>query len=177
MKRSLTEDHDERPTIASADKMKKKIKCEENDEEEEPSVFQNIDEDLVFEILKHVDARSLATAACVSKQWQKTAQDERLWEMICTRHGANIGCGSQQLRSVVLAFGGFRQLYSLFLWPLLKRPRTPPNAFASSSSSSSLSSFVRSPKTPKHWGKDEVHLSLSLLSIRYFEKMIPQQKG
>ncbi|CAI0424567.1 unnamed protein product [Linum tenue] len=107
----------------------------------------NLDENLLYEVLKHADAATLGRAACVSKQWHRTAQDERLWELICTKHWANIGCGNTQLRSVVLALGGFRRLHSQYLWPLSK------------------------PQPPARWGKDEVHLSLSLLSIRYYEKM------
>ncbi|MFS8034232.1 hypothetical protein Hanom_Chr17g01578761 [Helianthus anomalus] len=41
------------------------------------------------------------------EQWHRTAHDERLWELICTKHWANIGCGNTPLRSVVLALGGF----------------------------------------------------------------------
>ncbi|XP_058081279.1 F-box protein GID2-like [Magnolia sinica] len=163
MKRPL----DENPS--AVEDLKKKKRKEEEEMAEE-SGFVHLDEDLLFEVLKHVDARSLATAACVSKQWHKTAQDERLWEMICTRHWANTGCGTQQLRSVVLALGGFRRLHSTYLRPLLK-PQLP------SSSSTSLPFPVISPKTPAHWGKDEVHLSLSLLSIRYYEKMNLNKRG
>ncbi|VVB07485.1 unnamed protein product [Arabis nemorensis] len=86
-------------------------------------------------------------SSCVSKIWHKTAQDERLWELICTRHWANIGCSHHQLRSVVLTLGGFRQLHSLYLWPL------------------------SNPNPNPRFGKDELKLSLSLLSIRYYEKM------
>lgn len=103
-----------------------------------------LDSNLVFEVLKHVDARTLAMAACVNREWHKTAQDERLWELICTKLWANTGCGEQQLRSVVLALGGFRRLLALYLFPLSK---------------------------PLRLGKDELHLSLSLLSIRYFENI------
>ncbi|RVW57243.1 F-box protein GID2 [Vitis vinifera] len=99
---------------------------EEDGEMMAETAFVNLDEDLLFEVLKHVDARTLATAACVSRQWKRTAHDERLWEMICTRHWANVGCGTQQLRSVVLALGGFRRLHALCLWPLLKSPLPPP---------------------------------------------------
>ncbi|KAL6953615.1 hypothetical protein U1Q18_042485 [Sarracenia purpurea var. burkii] len=147
-----------------------------------------MDENLLYEVLKYVDARSLATAACVSKRWYTTAQDERLWELICTRHWTNIGCGNQQLRSVVLALGGFRRLHSLYLWPLSKP------ASSSSSSSSSSSTWPCHPPPPApppslvpansaaastktRWGKDEVQLSLSLLSIRYYEKMNFSNRG
>nr|DAD32291.1 TPA_asm: hypothetical protein HUJ06_011142 [Nelumbo nucifera] len=40
------------------------------------------------------------------------ACDERLWELVCTQHWTNTGCGNQQLRSMVLALGGFRCLHS-----------------------------------------------------------------
>ncbi|ERN10896.1 hypothetical protein AMTRI_Chr12g270140 [Amborella trichopoda] len=128
-----------------------------------------LDDDLLFEVLKHVDARSLATASCVSHQWHRAAQDERLWEIVCTRHWTNIGCGNQQLRSVVLALGGFRRLHSLCLLPLLK----PLSSSSASSSLSPLPPSLIQATPPTHWGKDEVQLSLSLLSIRYFEKMNP----
>ncbi|CAI0465109.1 unnamed protein product [Linum tenue] len=78
----------------------------------------NLDENLLYEVLKHADAAILGRAACVSKQWHRTAQDEWLSELICTKHWANIGCGNTQLRSVVLALGGFRRLHSQYLWPL-----------------------------------------------------------
>ncbi|KAK4781342.1 hypothetical protein SAY86_015444 [Trapa natans] len=167
-------------------KKKKKIRIEpldmDEDEgggggggvEEEAGVMHNLDENLLFEVLKHVDARTLALASCVSKLWHRTAQDERLWELICTRHWANIGCGNQQLRSVVLALGGFRRLHSIYLLPLSK-PKTAAAAATSSSSAwpAAPASFppMDSAKPPARWGKDEVHLSLSLLSIRYYEKM------
>lgn len=172
----------------------KKVKVEEEEEVEDVGVagFTSLDDNLIFEVMKHVDARTLGMALCVSKQWHKTAQDERLWELICTRHWNNIGCGNQQLRSVVLALGGFRRLHSLYIWPLTKPP--PQIASASSSTSSSSSSLpscssssgsssspwaaaaplkpmVGGAKPNARWGKDEVNLSLSLLSIRFYEKM------
>ncbi|XP_023522812.1 F-box protein GID2-like [Cucurbita pepo subsp. pepo] len=130
----------------------KKIKSVSQEQQSPPpsssSAFANLDDNLLFEVFKHVDARTLATAAGVSKQWYKTAHDEWLWELLCTKHWANIGCANQQLRSVVLALGGFRRLHSLYPFPPV------------------IGSASCIP-----WGKDEVHLSLSLLSIRYYEKM------
>ncbi|CAN0922365.1 F-box protein GID2 [Linum grandiflorum] len=144
MKRSLEAD-------PSSESKRIKLQDEEpptpTDSSDSGTGFVNLDENLLYEVLKHADAATLGRAACVSKQWHRTAEDERLWELICTKHWANIGCGNQQLRSVVLALGGFRSLHSQYLWPLSK------------------------PKAPARWGKDEVHLSLSLLSIRYYEKM------
>ncbi|KAF5468183.1 hypothetical protein F2P56_012359, partial [Juglans regia] len=162
---------------AGEDKKMKKIRVEEEEEEEEGEIgsgFLNLDENLLYEVFNHVDARTLGAASCVSKLWHRTAQDERLWELICTRHWANIGCANQQLRSVVLALGGFRRLHSLYIWPLSK-PQSSAGS-SSSSSSASPSSWASFPsmigsKPPTRWGKDEVNLSLSLLSIRYYEKM------
>ncbi|KAE8674729.1 F-box protein GID2 [Hibiscus syriacus] len=127
----------------------KKIKQEPDEQE---TGFMNLDENLLYEVLKHVDARTLAMASCVSKQWQKTAKDERLWELICTRHWANIGCGTQQLRSVVLPLGGFRRLHSLYLWPLSK-----PQSASASSWAPPFPKFFNS-KPPPRWGKDEQHV-------------------
>ncbi|KAI3916053.1 hypothetical protein MKW98_004494 [Papaver atlanticum] len=160
---------DEDPNLVIEDerlrKRKNKLEEEEEKGDDKEIGFANLNDDLAFEVLKHFDAKTLATAACVNKKWSKMAEDERLWEFICTRHWANIGCGNRQLRSVVLALGGFRRLHSLYIWPLLKR----------SSSSSIASSSVLPSRTvvkPKpNWGRDEVNLSLSLLSIRYFEMM------
>lgn len=161
----------------------KKIRIERGvDEEEEggggAGVMQNLDENLLFEVLKHVDARTLALASCVSKLWHRTAQDERLWELICTRQWANIGCGNQQLRSVVLALGGFRRLHSVYLLPLSK-PKTAASSTSSSAWPTAPAPFptMVGAKPPARWGKDEVHLSLSLLSIRYYEKMNFSSRG
>ncbi|KAK4277434.1 hypothetical protein QN277_015434 [Acacia crassicarpa] len=168
-----------RPHAGNDEKMKK-LKLVDVDERGDdwasgnPTASVYFDDDLLFEVLKHVDARTLAMAACVSKQWHKTAHDERLWELICTKQWANTGCGEQQLRSVVLALGGFRRLHALYLWPLSKpQSSSASTSAASSSSSASWPAFppmIRSKPSPR-LGKDEVHLSLSLLSIRYYEKM------
>ncbi|CAK7347482.1 unnamed protein product [Dovyalis caffra] len=142
--------------------MKKERHQEEKNEEEIESKaitgtgLMNLDENLLFEVLKHVDASTLGRAACVSKQWHRTVQDERLWELICTRHLANIGCGNQQLRSVVLALGGFRRLHSQYLWPLSK-PQSSSAGYASTSSPPSWNPFppMIGNKAPARWGKDE----------------------
>ncbi|KMS94765.1 hypothetical protein BVRB_015500 [Beta vulgaris subsp. vulgaris] len=124
------------------------------------SEFAKLDENLLYEVFKHTDAKTLAIASCVSKQWHRTGNDERLWEMICTRHWSNSSnCSTQQLRtrSVVLALGGFRRLYALYLSKTA--PTAPPMQ----------ARVVKG--GGKSWGKDEVNLSLCLLSIGYFEKM------
>ncbi|KAK9054299.1 hypothetical protein SSX86_025381 [Deinandra increscens subsp. villosa] len=194
MKRSISDSDDQTYGGCGGDaevdcgKMKKKIRRDPAPEtaavtEETPDAVL-LDENLLYEVLKHVDARTLGAVACVNKQWHRTAQDERLWELICTKHWANIGCGNNQLRSVVLALGGFRRLHSHYLWPLSK----PCTSTATSSSSSTVAAAASASAWPclppprtivpskpaavkTRWGKDEVQLSLSLLSIRYYEKM------
>ncbi|CAK9139470.1 unnamed protein product [Ilex paraguariensis] len=182
-KRPVNDDDDVLITVDNK-KMKKTKPQEDNDEasEDRKDFVLLDDENLLYEVLKHADARTIATAACVSKQWHKTAEDERLWELICTKHWIDIGYGNQQLRSVVLALGGFRRLYSLYIRPLLKPP-------SSSSASSSSSTWPCLPPTPPlvparstannktRWGKDEVNLTLSLLSIRYYEMMNFANRG
>nr|UNN46419.1 SLEEPY1 [Panax ginseng] len=182
MKRPIVSGEDQ---ATGDDKKMKKIKLQEEERVPAKEVMESVllDENLLYEVLKHVDARTLGSAACVSKQWYKTAQDERLWELICTEQWANIGCGNQQLRSVVLALGGFRRLHALYLWPLSK-----PSSSSSSTPSTSAwpclppppPSVVparSSPAAKTRWGKDEVHLSLSLLSIRYYERMNFNNRG
>ncbi|KAM1515073.1 hypothetical protein EV1_014093 [Malus domestica] len=48
--------------------------------------FSNLDDNLIFKVFKHVDARMLGMAPRVSRQWHKMMEDERLWKLICTRH-------------------------------------------------------------------------------------------
>ncbi|KAI3672951.1 hypothetical protein L6452_39055 [Arctium lappa] len=181
MKRSSAED----PIDVDHDNNMKKIKPSEQDPTarvtDETPVDVLLDENLLYEVLKHVDARTLGAASCVSRQWHRTAQDERLWELICTRHWSNMGCGNNQLRSVVLALGGFRRLHAHYLWPLSKPSTASPSSstVAAAASSSSWPCLppprtigLSKPTSPKtRWGKDEVQLSLSLLSIRFYEKM------
>ncbi|GAY63513.1 hypothetical protein CUMW_226210 [Citrus unshiu] len=40
----------------------------------------NLDENLLFEVLKHRDARTLVRTIYFNKLWHKMAQDERLWK-------------------------------------------------------------------------------------------------
>ncbi|CAI8599292.1 unnamed protein product [Vicia faba] len=166
MKRSLSVSVS---SATSEERKMKKVKETEIDNEvcNKNRGLVSFDENMLFEVLKHVDAKTLAMAGCVNKQWHKTVQDERLWELICTKQWANTGCGEQQLRSVVLALGGFRRLHSLYLLPLSK-PQT--SSSSCSSSWGPIPQVIRSKPLPR-LGKDEVHLSLSLLSIRYYEKM------
>lgn len=148
------------------DKKMKKVKLEEHSNSERNTEITDLDENLLFEVFKHVDSKTLGMASCVNKMWNKTAQDERLWELICMKHQANMGYGNRQMRSVVLALGGFRRLHSQYLWPLSKQRSPASPAWAALAPMMGSNS-----KAPSRLGRDAMHLSLSLLSIKYFEKM------
>lgn len=120
-------------------------------------------DDVVYEVMKHMDAKCLAVAACVSKKWKKIAEDETLWENLCIQRWSSPVSSQNQLRSVVLALGGFRRLYVRCLRPLSERGRKQPQSLSSSLSSQ--------PSVDREWTKDEVHLSLSLFSIDCYERL------
>ncbi|KAI4321055.1 hypothetical protein MLD38_034476 [Melastoma candidum] len=134
------------------------------DNQAEPE-FGRLDENILFEVLKHVDAKTLARCACVSKTWNRTSQDERLWEIICTRHLRNIDCGNSQLRSVVRALGGFRRFHSMHLSLSNSKQQQ-----GRGSGWGPLAPMMGG-KPLARWGKDEVQLALSLMSIGCYEKM------
>ncbi|KAL8130933.1 F-box protein GID2-like [Apium graveolens] len=162
--------------LSGDDRKMKKLKSDlESAEDKIESVL--LDENLLYEVLKHADARTLGVAACVNTQWHKTSKDERLWELICTKQWANIGCGKQQLRSVVLALGGFRRLHALYLWPLAKPAVVAPETTSAWPCIPVAKAGTSAAPAKTRWGKDEVHLSLSLLSIRYYEKMNFSSRG
>ncbi|VAH56428.1 unnamed protein product [Triticum turgidum subsp. durum] len=73
----------------------------------------DLGEDVMFEVLRRAEARTLAAAACVSRGWRILAQDERLWEAPCVREWTGLGFSEQLLRDVVLSFGGFRRLHAV----------------------------------------------------------------
>ncbi|KAI3747890.1 hypothetical protein L6452_10615 [Arctium lappa] len=54
-----------------------------------------MDQNLLYEVLKHVEAKMLGATTCVCKQWNQTVQDEWLWELIYTRHWKSIICKQQ----------------------------------------------------------------------------------
>jgi len=77
-------------------------------------------EDIVVEVLRHLDAKSLAMAGCVNRQWKRAVETESLWEGVCTKQWP-AGGESQNMRSVVIALGGYRRFFLVCLRPLLYR--------------------------------------------------------
>ncbi|TQD79595.1 hypothetical protein C1H46_034866 [Malus baccata] len=112
--------------------------------------FSNIDDNLIFEVFKHVDARTLGMAS------------------------------SQQLRYVVLTLGGFWRLHTHYIWHLSKVSSSSSfvPSFSSVASSSTLpwatapgKSMLNLKPSSAKWGKDEVNMLLSLFLIRFYKKM------
>ncbi|XP_052141958.1 F-box protein GID2 [Oryza glaberrima] len=137
---------------------------EDAGEGEQPRV-PDLGEDLVFEVLRRAEARTLAAAACVSRGWRQLAEDERLWEAACVREWANLGFSERQLRAVVLSLGGFRRLHAVYIRPLQRRGAGVPRQQGR-----------RQP--PVRLGRDQVQLSLSLFSIGFFQNMpCPKKDG
>eukprot|EP01018_Ginkgo_biloba_P003747 Gb_08963 [translate_table: standard] len=122
-------------------------------------------DDILLEVFRHLDAKSLAIAACVNKQWKECAEFDSLWENICSQNWpiARDHSHSQQLRSVVLALGGYRRFFLLCLRPLVSRQLN--------NSTDLPCGFNKHP-----WSKDEIHLSLSLFSIDCYERLGKQMK-
>lgn len=85
------------------------------EEQVKETSFTNLYENSLFEVLKHADTRTSLQAALRQQAMAQDTQNEHLWKLICTHHFANVGCATQQLRSVVLALVGSRRLHSLYL--------------------------------------------------------------
>ncbi|KAL2651582.1 hypothetical protein R1flu_019710 [Riccia fluitans] len=128
-------------------------------------------DDVFYEVMKHLDAKSLAVASCVSKQWRKVAEDESLWENLCFQHWPSPEARQKQLRSVVLALGGFRRLYVLCVRPLLARTRPQQSHGLPSNYLKERSNHQNCRGGEREWSKDEVSLSLSLFSIDCYERL------
>ncbi|KAH9323817.1 hypothetical protein KI387_018456, partial [Taxus chinensis] len=140
---------------------------------EEDAVTNNVD--ILNEIFRHLNATSLGKAACVSKKWKQATQEEALWEAICTRNWPATASASAaapapaagQLKSVVVALGGFKRLYVNCLHPLLSR----------NNNSNALCKQASKSVARQKWSKDEVYLSLSLFSIDCYERIAPQSSS
>jgi F-box protein GID2 len=119
----------------------------------EPARVPDVSEDVIFEVLRRADARTLAAAACVSQGWRQLAEDDRLWEAACVREWANLGFSQHQLRTVVLSLGGFRRLHAVYIRPLQQ------------------GGGAGALRQGRRLGRDQVQLSLSLFSIGFFQNM------
>ncbi|KAK3013244.1 hypothetical protein RJ639_009062 [Escallonia herrerae] len=133
--------------------------CMEELEEEAPMFCINDNEDVLVEILRRLDGRSLGSAACVCKMWCGIARNDALWEHLCFRHVSPPPSG---VRPVVVALGGYRRLYMVCLRPVLSRLGRMRVGLGGGESD-----LVR-----RVWTRQEVELSLSLFCVDYYERLL-----
>ncbi|XP_047334189.1 F-box protein SNE-like [Impatiens glandulifera] len=107
----------------------------------------NNDIDLLTEILKRLDGRSLCVAACVCRLWTSISRNDLVWEHLCFRNA------STAVRPVVAALGGYRRLYMVCIRPMLSRLAR------------------RRAVLRRAWTRQEMEMSLSLFCIDYYEKL------
>ncbi|KAA8526612.1 hypothetical protein F0562_008185 [Nyssa sinensis] len=112
--------------------------------------------DILVEILKRVDGRSLGVAACVCRLWCSITRNDSLWEHLCFSHVSPPPSG---VRPVVVALGGYRRLYMVCLRRVLSR-------LARMGSGGGDSDLVR-----RVWTRHQVELSLSLFCVDYYERL------
>ncbi|KAK8517855.1 hypothetical protein V6N13_128011 [Hibiscus sabdariffa] len=115
--------------------------------EKRPKFFINDHVDILIEILKRLDCRSLCVAASVCRLWCTIARNDSLWENLCFRHASP---PPTSVRSVVLALGGYKRLYMGCVRPVRRRLGRARRA---------------------SWAGDEVQLSLSLFCVDYYERL------
>ncbi|CAN1222993.1 F-box protein SNE [Linum perenne] len=106
--------------------------------------------DILTEVLKRLDGRSLCVAACVCRLWSSIVRNDEIWEELCFRHVSPRP--SSGVRPVVGALGGYKQLYMVYIRPVFKV---------------GSAEVVRRPV----WTADEVQLYLSLFCVDYYERI------
>ncbi|KAK1414409.1 hypothetical protein QVD17_30153 [Tagetes erecta] len=131
--------------------------CHENNDNDGYETFCiNDNLDILIEVFKRLDGRSLGAAACVCRKWCSITRNDSLWEHLCFR---NVSPPPVGVRPVVSALGGYRRLYMVCVRPVvsrLKRRRIGGD-----------SEVVR-----RVWNRHEVELSLSLFCVEYYERLL-----
>ncbi|XVF81460.1 hypothetical protein PTKIN_Ptkin15bG0157100 [Pterospermum kingtungense] len=116
--------------------------------EKRPKFFINDHVDILVEILKRLDGRSLGVAACVCRLWCTIARHDSLWEHLC--FGRHVSPPPSSVRSIVVALGGYKRLYMACVRPVRSR----------------LGRVRRA-----SWAREEVQLSLSLFCVDCYERL------
>ncbi|KAH6781007.1 hypothetical protein C2S52_012244 [Perilla frutescens var. hirtella] len=128
-----------------------------DDEREEKGRFCiNDNMDVLIEILKRLDDRSLGIAACVCRLWCALTRNDALWEHLCFRQ---LSPPPEGVRTVVVALGGYRRLYTVCVKPVLSR-------LGKMRVGGAAAELER-----KVWTQHEVELSLSLFCVDYYERL------
>lgn len=116
------------------------------DKEKKPKFCINDHIDVLIEILKRLDGRSLGVAASVCRLWCSVTRNDSLWEHLCFRH---VSPPPLSVRPIVVALGGYRKLYMVCLRPVLSRLGKR-----------------------RVWTRHEVELALSLFCVDYYERLM-----
>ncbi|XP_031106801.1 F-box protein SNE-like [Ipomoea triloba] len=119
--------------------------------------------DVLIEILKRLDGRSMGAAACVCRLWCAISRNDSLWEHLCFRH---VSPPPEGVRTVVTALGGYRRLYMVCVRPVVSRLSSWRIGLAAAAESSD-----------RVWTRNEVELSLSLFCVDYYERVLLGDNG
>ncbi|KAL8031103.1 hypothetical protein ABFX02_13G004100 [Erythranthe guttata] len=141
----------------------------DNGKPEEKKVKFSINDnmDVLIEILKRLDDRSLGVAACVCRLWCSLTRNDALWEHLCFRH---LSPPPEGVRTVVVALGGYRRLYMVCVKPVLSRlGKMTVRGGGGGGAAAELERRVRT--------RHEVELSLSLFCVDYYERVLVSGGG
>ncbi|CDP19669.1 unnamed protein product [Coffea canephora] len=161
------------------------VQLHEKDEMETGSIFEdevskkpklciNDNMDVLIEILKRADGRSLGVAACVCRLWRAITRNDSLWEHLCFRH---FSPPPEAVKKMVVALGGYKRLYMVCVRPVLNRlfgkfRRMKVLKGSGEGGCESDSDLVR-----RVWTRQEVELSLSLFCVDYYERVLLSAGG
>ncbi|XP_021724737.1 F-box protein SNE-like [Chenopodium quinoa] len=110
--------------------------------------------DILVEVLKRLDGRSLGVASCVCRLWCSISKsDDSVWEYVCFRHVSP----PPRVRTLVLALGGYKRLYMVCVRPVLGRWGGRGRGGAE--------------LTRRVWSRQGAQLLLSLFCVDYYEKL------
>ncbi|KNA05141.1 hypothetical protein SOVF_193110 [Spinacia oleracea] len=124
--------------------------------------------DILVEVLKRLDGRSLGVASCVCRLWcQISTSDDSVWEYVCFRHVSSPPPG---VRPLVLALGGYKRLYMLCVRPILGRLNNN-NKSSGLKRAAGRSGRLKGELTRRVWTRQGAQLLLSLFCVDYYEKL------
>ncbi|CAM6090257.1 unnamed protein product [Calypogeia fissa] len=83
---------------------------DENEQWQGRQQTAELNNNIVFEVLRRVDAVTLAAASCVSRNFRSVAEEEDLWEKLCNDRWPSTK--DSEVKSVLSSVGGYRRMYA-----------------------------------------------------------------
>lgn len=126
--------------------------------------------DVLIEILKRLDGRSLGVAACVCRLWFAITQNDSMWEHLCFFQASP---PTEAEKTVVVALGGYKRLYMVCVRPVLtrlgrfRRMKGKCGGGGGGGDGELDLDLVR-----RVWTRREVELALSLFCVDYYERVL-----